>query len=383
MNTQLEAYRDIAAASLEEAQSLPFPAYVDADIWNLEADKLFRNEWIFICAEQQLPQAGDYFAFQLAGEELVIIRGKDEQLRALSNICRHRGTPLLPTGFGQVEKYVVCPYHGWAYEQDGKLKAVPMAGKIKVDKKEHCLPAFNLDSWNGLLFINLADNPSPLSERLDGIDEFIAGFDIGRFTKGHRGGEESWKANWKLVMENAMESYHLFKVHEKTLETNTPTRDAYYIAGCSEWSLTGGKIKQNKIMKWLAGKYPEMYDHYVLISLPPSFVGILTYESFDWIQILPINETESLVNSGGVAESVKSYDYGYVKEFTDAFFAEDKEICERVQKGMNSKLTKGGKLVEMERIVVDFHQYIASRLFGTEPHAYVQAEKAEIFLQGD
>ena len=382
MNTQLEAYRTIAAASLEDAHSLPFGAYSDASIWQLEADKVFRNEWIFVCSQQQLPNDGDFFAFQLAGEALVIIRGKDGQLRALSNICRHRGTPLLPEGFGNVEKYVVCPYHGWAYEQNGDLKAVPMAGKTKVDKKKHCLPEFVLESWHGLLFVNLSADPEPLVQRLQGIDEFIAGFDIDRFVQGHKGAKEVWAANWKLAMENAMESYHLYKVHEQTLETTTPTRDAYYIAGCSEWTLTGGKMKQSqsKLMKWLSGEYPEMYDHYVLISLPPSFVGILTYESFDWIQILPINEKKSVIYSGGIAESLKGYDNRYVKEFTEAFFAEDKEICERVQQGMESTLSSGGKLVEMERIVVDFHQYLATRLFSSQPDDFYQAEEASLFL---
>ena len=382
MNTQLEAYRTLAAASLEDAHSLPFSAYSDAAIWQLEAQKIFHREWVFVCSKQQLPKAGDFFALRLAGEALVIIHGHDGQLRALSNICRHRGTPLLPEGFGNVEKYVVCPYHGWAYEQSGELKAVPMAGAVQVDKKKHCLPEFLLESWHGLLFVNLSSDASPLMARLEGIDEYIAGFEIDRFVKGQQGNKETWASNWKLAMENAMESYHLFKVHEQTLETTTPTRDAYYIAGNAKWTLTGGKMKsdQSKLLKWLSGDYPEMYNHYVLISLPPSFVGILTYESFDWIQVLPVNERESVIYSGGIAESLKNYDDRYVRELTQAFFAEDKEICERVQTGMESRFSSGGKLVEMERIVVDFHQFLASRLFSFQPDDFYQTEQADLFL---
>ncbi len=388
MKNILDSYRDTAAAALEEAHSLPFAAYSHADVWNMEAEQLFRQEWVFVCCEQELPNSGDYFAFQLAGEALMLMRGKDGQLRALSNNCRHRGTPLFPLGFGQLgnngksDKYIVCPYHAWAYETDGALKAAPLVGKVTVDKKSHCLPEFHLQGWHGLLFINLAENPQPLSQRLQGIDEYLSLFNLDRFIAGRSGAVEHWRANWKLAIENAMESYHLFQVHENTLEKTTPTRDAYYIAGCSEWTLTGGKMAKtnNKIMQWLAGKQPEAFDHYVLVSLPPSFVGILTYESFDWLQVLPIDEHNCQIRSGGIAESIKGYDDRSVKAFTDAFFKEDKDICESVQTGMTSQLSSGGKLVEMERIVVDFHQFLANRLFATEPNNFYQAEEAAIFL---
>lgn len=378
----LEDYRNAAATGLEDAQSLPFAVYSSTQVWQLEADKIFRHEWVFICTEKNLPNQGDFFAFQLAGEALVIIRGKDGQLRALSNNCRHRGTPLLSEGFGQLEKHIVCPYHAWTYETDGALKAVPLQGKVAVDKQAHCLPEFNLQSWHGLLFINLSENPQSLSQRLQGLDDYVALFNIDRFAAGYSGKPEIWQANWKLAMENAMESYHLFKVHENTLEKTTPTRDAYYLAGSSEWSLSGGKMAQktNKIMKWLTGEYPQAYDHYVLVSLPPSFVGILTYDSFDWIQVLPIDEGNCQIRSGGLTKSNSSLSEHYVKAFVEEFFQEDKDICERVQQGMNSKLGRGGKLVEMERIVVDFHQYLARRLFDCDASGFVQGEEASLFL---
>lgn len=378
----LENYREIAEADIDDAQSLPFSAYSSAPIWQLEEEQVFRKEWVFMCSEQKLSKPGDYFAFQLVGEALVIIHGKDGQFRALSNNCRHRGTPLLDEGFGQLDKHIVCPYHAWTYETDGELKAVPLAGKIKVDKKSHCLPEFHLQSWHGLLFINLSENPQPLSQRVQGLDDYIELFELDRFQEGYFREPETWKANWKLAMENAMESYHLFKVHENTLEKTTPTRDAYYLAGSSEWSLTGGRMAQktSKIMKWLTGDYPEAYDHYVLVSLPPSFVGILTYDSFDWVQVLPIDEQHCEIRSGGISKSKSGFSEQYVKGFVEEFFQEDKDICERVQQGMNSKLGHGGKLVEMERIVADFHQFLARRLFGSESSEFFQGEKASLFL---
>lgn len=378
----LQQYQQAAASHADSARCLPFAAYRDQQLWHQEATQIFHREWVFACAEQQLPEAGCYFAFRLAGEAIAIIRNKQGQIRALSNICRHRGTPLLDEGFGKIDKLITCPYHAWAYDMDGQIKGIPLTGDHPPDKSTHCLPHFSVDSWHGLLFVNLDTHAQPLAERLSGMDDYLSAFELSRFSAGFCGETEQWHCNWKLAMENAMESYHLFKVHQQTLETTTPTRSAFYLAGSSEWTLTAGKIQQkrSKLMSWLSGDYPDIYNHYVLISLPPSFVGILTYESFDWIQVLPEDETHCVIRSGGISTSLDGYQDKHSREFTQAFFAEDKEICERVQTGMSSQFTQGGSLVDMERVVVDFHQYLASRLFSHQPPAFYQSDEANMFL---
>lgn len=98
---------------------------------------------------------------------------------------------------------------------------------------------------------------------------------------------EYWNSNWKLAVENAIESYHLFKVHKETLETTTPSKQAYYVAGNAEWSLTGGVIKDDRgpLRKWLSSGYPEAYNHYLLLFLAPSLIAVVTYEGLNWIQV--------------------------------------------------------------------------------------------------
>ena len=155
MNTLLSQYQKLAAASLDEATALPFAVYHDEEVSKLEAGKIFSKDWIFACAEQAIANPGDYFAFDLGGEAITILRGPDGELRAMSNNCRHQGTLLLDDGFGHAGKRVTCPYHAWTYDDKGDLKAVPFPGKVNVDKKEHCLPQFQLEIWSGLIFINL------------------------------------------------------------------------------------------------------------------------------------------------------------------------------------------------------------------------------------
>jgi len=383
MKELLSQYQQLAAASMDEATALPFATYCNDDIFKLEADKIFSKEWVFACAEQAIADPGDYFSFNLAGEAIAIVRGQDGELRAMSNNCRHRGTPLLDEGFGHVGRNIICPYHAWTYDDKGALKGAPHTGSIRIDKEKHCLPQFQLQIWSGLLFINLDDKAPPLSQRLRGIDNYTAIFEPQRFDSYSGGNLEHWDANWKLAMENAAEGYHVFKVHKETLETVGPTKTAYYVAGSAEWTITGGESVDNssKLMKWFRGGYPEAYNHYLTIILPPSFVAILSYDSLSWIQMLPDGVDKSVIRSGAIFPKSMFKEDKQSKAFTEAFFAEDKWICERAQRGMQSKLGKGGKLVELEKSVVDFHQYLASRLFGESVDGFIEGDNAKIFKE--
>jgi len=383
--SNLEEIQKTAMQGLESATSLPFSAYIDPSILSAEAKTIFSKEWVFVCMAGELKEVGDYLAITLANEPIIILRDDNHELRALSNICRHRGTTILDEGFGKIDKYITCPYHAWAYSKEGTLEAIPYNKVIVVDRAEHQLPSFSVAAWNGLVFVNLDRNARPLSERLAGIDQYLRLFKPETFHQVSPGGVELWQTNWKLAMENAMESYHLFKVHEATLETFSPTRDAYYIAGSSEWTLTGGATQRQKglLEKVLGRVYSELYNHYVLVSLPPSFVGILSYGSFGWLSAHPINEQTTQIRSGSTFAPGGMDDSAQMSEFTRAFFLEDKEICERVQKGMSSPSMKGGKLVDMERVIVDFHAFLGTRLGNEKPTSLFEDDAAALWKSAE
>ncbi|WP_281558401.1 aromatic ring-hydroxylating dioxygenase subunit alpha [Thalassomonas sp. RHCl1] len=381
MKELLSQYQQEAQASMLEAKALPFGVYHDKGVFELESDKVFRKDWIFVCAAQAIAAPGYYYAFELAGEAIVVIRGQDKKLRAMSNNCRHRGTPLLDSGFGEVTGNISCPYHAWSYDDKGNFKGAPMPGKVSIDKQKHCLPQFRLESWYGLLFINLDKQAPPLAERFNGIEAYTGIYQPERFDSYSGGEVEHWQANWKVAMENALEGYHVFKVHKETLETTAPTKLAYYVAGSAYWTIIGGKLVDNAgtLAKWLRGKYPRAYDHYQIIILPPSLVLMLDYDSMSWIHVLPDGPETCVIRSGAIFPKSMFKEDQQSKAFTQAFFKEDKWICERVQKGMHSKVGKGGKLVEMERSVVDFHQYLAAKLFATDTDEFFEGENAALF----
>ena len=365
----LDELRTLASASAGSASALPYWAYNSEEVYEQECQKIWHKDWVFACNEFQIKNPGDRFAFILAGEPVVVIRGKDGNLRALSNSCRHRGTLLADDGFSSETTNLVCPYHAWNYTEDGKLRGLPFSGNVKVDKEKHCLPKFALTVWHGLVFVNISGSAEPLEERYAALEPYIKHNQPKAFNSGYESRPEFWKSNWKLAMENAMESYHLFKVHKPTLETITPTKGAFYLEGNALCSVTGGEVSYDmpKWMSWLYGSSDKTNNHYILFSLPPSFVGVIGSEGdFGYICVLPQGPGKTYTRGGAVGIDIKE-PKGTTKKFLDDFFAEDKFICERAYQGMTARAASGGQLVELERIVVDFHQYLAMRLFNHKP----------------
>jgi len=368
----------IAQAPMSLAQSLPFEAYTSEAFYAQEEKHIFQDEWVFVCHEKQLASKGAFMTLTLLNESILIVRGSDEKLRALSNSCRHRGTKLTCESKGECKKFV-CPYHAWSYGDDGRVQGTPFAEKGEVDKQAHKLHEFNLEIWQGLVFINLSGTAKPLGDRYKKVEKYLEQFNYTACTKAFEAPREQWDCNWKLAVENGIESYHLFMVHQETLETVTPTKEAFYLEGGKDFSITAGKMKSStgKLTQWLLGENKES-DHYVLLFLAPNLIAILSYESLTWISIFPTGTNSCEVHVAGV-NAYGSQGSKEEQEFSQAFLAEDKEICEMVQGNMYSHYAKGGKLLEVERIVVDFHHYLANRVFKSEVEGYYVSEEAISF----
>lgn len=377
----LDEIKAKAVTKAGEAMALPYAAYSSDEVYTLEQQKIFHGDWVFICNANVLKEPGDRFAMVLAGEPLVIIRGKDGSLRAMSNACSHRGTLLADEGVSNGSA-LVCPYHSWNYTDEGKLRGAPFTGDVKVDKEAHCLPQFAVTEWMGLVFVNIDGKAEPFEKRVEGLEEYLNLYQVETYKFGMEGEPEYWDSNWKLAMENAMESYHLFKVHEKTLETITPTKGAFYVEGGGPWAVTAGEqdASMSGLARFFKGEPTGVEKHYVLVSLPPSFVGIVTADgNFGYIAILPEGPNRSYIRAGGIY--FQDYKPGKAEaKFVEDFFAEDKWICERAHRAMNTQHHRGGQLVELERIVVDFHHYLADKLFGVEPGARYKNPEADARL---
>ena len=222
----LEALAEIRDLDESQARSLPAGFYASEAFLELEKEEIFRREWVCLGRVDEVAKRGDYFTTQLLDEPLIVVRGLDNKVRVLSNVCRHRSSVIVE-GKGTA-KHFVCPYHAWTYANDGQLLRAPYMDQVKGFKVEGCrLPEFSTEVWRGFLYVNLDGNAKPLAPRLRGLEPYVMNFhpeDMVFQTVQ----DEVWPTNWKSLAENFMEGYHLSNVHHAPRTTHHAPRTTHH-----------------------------------------------------------------------------------------------------------------------------------------------------------
>lgn len=194
-----------------EAVTFPAEMYTSSDIFKLEKERIFGKAWYYVGNTSQLQGSGSYFTVEIAEQPLIILRNREEKLRAFFNVCSHRGAPLA-LGSGQC-KSLVCMYHSWTFDLEGKLKASPEMDSAKgFDPDCHSLKAVKVDTWESFIFVNLDPNAESLASQLGDLPEKFKRYRLSEFSLVHSIDYEM-EANWKLLTENSTESYHEPSVH--------------------------------------------------------------------------------------------------------------------------------------------------------------------------
>ena len=169
-----------ATRPLNRARSMPAGFYTDPAIFKAERAQVFLKHWFFLTRTEELPEPGDYRAFDSPGGPIVLIRGTDGRLRCFANYCRHRGSILLE-GKGNVGGKITCPYHAWSYLNDGRLYGCPdMKDAEGFDKVENGLVALDLDEWEGFVFARFTRDGPTLRDHLGDFPERMASHQLGR-----------------------------------------------------------------------------------------------------------------------------------------------------------------------------------------------------------
>ena len=210
-----------AAGSPDDARiGLAGVFYTSREYFEHERSTVLQEGWHCLGRADEIPKPGNYFTAQILDEPLLVVRGDDNEIRVLSNVCRHRSMPVAE-GAG-TRKVFVCSYHGWSYRRDGTLLRAANMENNSFDPTKCRLPEFHCELWGGFIYANIADNPTPLQPVLAKLHEQIAPYETEKFRTVHVA-EEEWQCNWKCLVENFMEGYHLSVVHPKTLRDYTPT----------------------------------------------------------------------------------------------------------------------------------------------------------------
>ena len=190
--------------------------YCDQGVYKLDLEQIFYREWLFALPSPTLPKAGAYATMQIGAYPVVIVRGADGMIRAFHNVCRHRGQRLCSKETGSTAK-LVCPYHQWTYDLDGRLLYARDMGE-GFDPAAHGLKKVHCVDLGGMVFVCVADVPPPIADMAENLMTFLAPSGLKDAKVAHTSTIVE-KGNWKLVIENNRECYHCSGSHPALCRT--------------------------------------------------------------------------------------------------------------------------------------------------------------------
>ena len=374
MSTTLEEIFDlldrVGNTDAADAFTMPGSFYTSPELLELEREQLFRKKWLCLGREEEIPEVGDYLALDLVGEPLLLIRSAATEVKLLSNVCRHRGMPLLD-GRGNCKR-ITCSYHAWTYALDGDLLRAAGVDEHHADFIRDCrLPDFPCETWHGFIFANLdRDAESFLeSETVKAVEPMVEHMHI-EDMRIIFSDDQEWDANWKCLVENFLEGYHLSTVHRKTLHPYTPTRlSRHFPAGEGHFGFYSGYPEDAPSR---GGAHADVTDEEKRRSLmlgiaPASVFGVSGFKvTYNLIQ--PISPTRLRTRIGMIGIPPKNEDERRVAEtgrklFTDTF-AEDEAQLLRLMRGLQSRSYASSVLAsaDYEGTIWDFYNYLARNL---------------------
>ena len=339
---------------IEKAETIPSSWYHSESMFELEQQALFSSFWQLAGHHDEISDTGDTLTLEVAGNPLLLVRDQHDKINAFYNVCKHRGGPVaVKEGTNSV---LQCQYHGWTYLLDGSLRGIPHFKKVELfDKKDFGLEPVRMQDWQGLLFVSLSDDIDPLSQFLDGIAERIAPIDLSNFSFVE---EQSYliDCNWKVYVDNFLEGYHIPIVHPELanlLDYNE------YQTDTSEWySLQHSPFQDGDNL--YESEDGQAFYYYIF---PNIMLNILPGRLQTNV-IRPISPTKTeVIFKYYYANPEKSKmikdDIAYSNKIQD----EDIEICELVQKGLESKAYDKGRFsVDREQGVYHFQTILKREL---------------------
>jgi len=208
--SEIDAKLAALIARQPPAHSLQQAFYGDPDIFRRDVERVLMRHWICAGHQSSLPKPGDFQLLEIAGESVIIVRGEDGQLRALVNVCRHRGSRVCWEQSGHGKSFT-CPYHGWTYGLDGSLQAARHM-PAEFDRSRHGLQQIHLRVLEGLIFVSFAEEPLGTTYLGETMRACYGPYGWAGARVAHRE-LYFFAANWKLAVENYLECYHCAPAH--------------------------------------------------------------------------------------------------------------------------------------------------------------------------
>lgn len=340
-------------APLERAKTLPAEVFSDLDWYEAERTKLLHGGWIAVARSSDLSEQNQYVTVTIGDEPVVVVRARDGHLRALSNVCRHRNTVML-TGSGSAPS-LQCPYHRWTYRHDGTLVSAPQMEQSEAfAAAELCLPTLAVEEWHGWVLVNVDSTAEPLATMIPALDELMTENRVAEVVPiGSLDYPSAW--NWKISVENFLESYHHRSIHPQTLEPGTPGAKSFARFAADEpWSAIDH-------ISVIDGEEPFI----AIVVYPTLMFAILRGVGMVWFRLEPLAADSSqltiecyqLPDVPDDPETVKRRMAGNA-----AVNDEDVPINEMTAAGLRSRFATPGPISHLEAATWHFRRWLLNAI---------------------
>ncbi|NUA27149.1 aromatic ring-hydroxylating oxygenase subunit alpha [Cupriavidus basilensis] len=355
-------------ADPENAWTLPKSYYTNEAVFDFEKEKVFANSWICVAHRSELARPNDYITRQVIGENIVVLRDRDNVLRAFYNVCPHRGHELL-SGSGRAKNVITCPYHAWTFKHNGDLAHARNCENVaNFDKDKSSLVPVKVEEYAGFVFINLNPDAGTVEEQLPGLQARMreACPVIDDLHLGARFVTET-PANWKSIVDNYMECYHCGPAHPSFADSVQV--DKYWHTLHENWSLQFGHAKSSEKSFKLdeSVKDPSFAGFWAwpctMFNVPPGANFMTVIYEFPASAEVTLQHYEIYFLNKDLTEEQQKL----VEWYRDVFRPEDLRLVESVQRGLKSRGYRGqGRImVDQQRSgisehgIVHFHQKMA------------------------
>lgn len=358
---------------LDQASHAPGAIYHSPEVYAREVETLFKKEWLFVGRDEEVPNPGDYFTMRICGEPIVVARGRKGDLSAFYNMCVHRGVEVAE-GAGNARSFK-CPYHGWVYDLEGKLKgAAHMEGSDGFDRANCRMRPLRLGVWRGNIFVCF-DLEGRSFE--DAIAPFEADFGFMQTDRCRLGNKIRLElnCNWKFVPENIMDFYHVNVLHAGTFGSNFSwNNDGVVLRDRGEFSIwyaaapptPGGELLLGK-MPWMEDRDVSFASHgfmmpnltvfgridcvrpFVAWPLGPDRCEVYVYHLFP----------EEVFERPDIDEKLAIY-----RDYQLKVLGEDSSMMESMQQAMSSPTYVAGRMSTLEKPLHHYLNGYLDRIFG-------------------
>ncbi|MDE2790945.1 MAG: aromatic ring-hydroxylating dioxygenase subunit alpha [Paracoccaceae bacterium] len=337
----------------QESFTLPSCLYTDPRVYEVEKERIFYRTWQFVAHESVFPKPGDYVTLRICDQNIFVIRGQDGCPRAFYNVCQHRAHELLPDGRGNVSRAIVCPYHAWVFETDGRLRGAPRSDRRPDFRRDdYALKPIRLEMFLGCAFVNLDSDAKPLSAVAGDLEADIRRrlpF-LPRLAKVRVNGlgETRIEAGWKVVVDNYVECYHCDHAHPAFADIIC--MDSYRHDTFGLWSRQLGEDIRLKNSAYRVDADCEFKQSAFWFLWPNTTFNVLPGSGEINISAIRPTGLETTSFEGYTLSSEEEFDEARAEYTANVLVPEDIDLCESVQRGLKSRgYSQGPMIVDPER----------------------------------